>query len=366
MIWVVIGLLTFAAVLSVLWPLTGSAPNLDEDGADVAFYRDRIAEIDAEQSRGHVDRAEAEAEKSRAARSLLASAAKEAAAGDAPVARKIAILLVAFGLPAIALGLYARIGRPDLSDKPAQARHEAAPPPPGPASPVAEMEAYLATHPKDGRTLELMVPTYLQMGRYDEAVKAARAALNILGESPVRLVTYAEALSYANDGVVSPEAEDKLERALVLDPKNLQARYYTALAAAQNDDVAKARDIWTSMLPEMPDGSTAKKDVLDKLAMLDAPPEGGASQGDARALAGESADEQQKTIRAMIDKLAQRLSAQGGGAEEWMRLIRSYKVLNEPDKAQDAFDRAHSALSGDPAALNKLAALAKELGLKAP
>ena len=138
---------------------------------------------------------------------------------------------------------------------------------------------------------------------------------------------------YANDGVVSPEAVDQLEHALALDPKNLQARYFLGLAAAQHDDRDKARAVWTAMLAEMPEGSRARQDVLDKLALLDAPLDGGPGTAPqsaaAAAVAAQPADEQQKTIHAMVDRLAQRLAAQGGSAEEWMRLVRTYKVLNE-------------------------------------
>ena len=116
------------------------------------------------------------------------------------------------------------------------------------------------------------------------------------------------------------------------------------------------------MLPEMPDASPAKKDVQDKLALLDAPVEGAGPAPDAAAA---RASEEQKTIRAMVDNLAERLSAHGGTLEEWTRLIRSYKVLNEPDKAADACDRARKAFPGDEAAQRRLADLVRELGLGA-
>ncbi len=48
-----------------------------------------------------------------------------------------------------------------------------------------------------------------------------------------------------------------------------------------------------------------------------------------------------------------------------MRLVRTYKVLNEPANAQKAYDQARKALSGDAAAQRNLAALAQDLGLNA-
>jgi cytochrome c-type biogenesis protein CcmH len=74
-------------------------------------------------------------------------------------------------------------------------------------------------------------------------------------------------------------------------------------------------------------------------------------------------DEQQKMIRSMVDRLAQRLNSQGGGADEWLRLIRAYKVLNESDKAEGALADARKALASDASGQGKLTELAQELGL---
>jgi cytochrome c-type biogenesis protein CcmH len=356
MIWVVFALLTCAAVLSILWPLTGRAPEASAESGDVAFYRAQIAEIDSELSRGGMAREAAEAARALAARRLLAAGPADGP-GDSPRAQRLAAVLAVLGAPAIALALYARIGHPNWPDQPLQARLSAPPAQQSLSASVARMEAYLAGHKDDGRALELMTPAYLEMGRYADAVDAIKKAIDLLGESPERLVKYAEALSYANDGVVSPEAVDQLERALALDGRNLQARYYLALAAAQHDDRDKAREVWTAMLAEMPDGSRAKQDVLDKLAMLDAPVEG-APPPDA---APDS--ERQKTVEGMVERLAQRLAAQGGGLEDWTRLIRSYAALKERAKAEAALGEARKALISDAAAQKSLAATAKELGL---
>jgi cytochrome c-type biogenesis protein CcmH len=359
MIWFVFALLTGAAVAVLLWPLTGPPPETREDAADVAFYRAQIAEIDAESSRSEVAADDAEAAKLLAGRRLLAATKEETALGDAPRARRIAILLIVLGAPLIALGLYARVGRPNLPDMPIASR-TVAPQSPQNQKSLAELEADLAAHPKDGKALEQITPLYLEAGRYDDAVRTSKAAIDRLGESPERLVKYAEALSYANDGEFSPEAVTQLERARKLAPGYLLARYYLGLAAAQQGEVEKAKKIWTAMLPELSDGSKAKKDLLDKLALLDAPAEGAAPGSPPNAA---SADQQQKSIQAMVDAAAQRLAVKGGSAAEWARLIRSYKVLNEPDKAREALDRARKALSGDAAAQGEFYALARELGL---
>ena len=65
-------------------------------------------------------------------------------------------------------------------------------------------------------------------------------------------------------------------------------------------------------------------------------------------------------IRGMVARLAERLAQKGGSAEEWTRLVRSYSVLNEPDKARDALASARKALAGDPNALASLDGAAKD------
>ncbi|MGP0104844.1 c-type cytochrome biogenesis protein CcmI [Rhodoblastus sp.] len=371
MIWLVFALLTGAAILSILWPLSRPAPKAREDAADVAFYRDQIAEIDAEFERGGLDREQAEAAKALAGRRLLAVAPEESATGSSPKARKIAAGFALVAIPALALGLYDKIGHPELRDMPLEARMKAPPAQQDFAAVVARMEAHIKDHPDDAHALELMAPVYLRMGRFDDAVNARRKIIALRGETPQRLVEYAEALAYANDGTITPEAEAQLQRALTLDPKNPAARFYFGLAAAQNGDKDKARKIWTGLLTDLPADSPANSAIKEKLAMLDAPMAPGAAQGappsgEAAAIASAAPEAQQKMIRGMVDRLARRLAAQGGGAEEWLRLIRAYKVLNETDKAQNSYNQALKALAGDAAAREKLVASAKDLGVHTP
>ncbi len=371
MIWLVFALLTGAAVLSVLWPLARPAPKAREDAADVAFYRDQIAEIDAEFERGGLDREQAQAAKALAGRRLLAVAPEEAATNSSPKARRIAAGLALVAIPALGLGLYQKIGHPDLPDMPLEARMKAPPAQQDFAAVVARMEAHIKAHPDDARALELMAPVYLRMGRFDDAVNARKKIIELRGETPQNLVDYAEALAYAGDGAITPDAEAQLQRALKLDPKNPGARFYLGLGAAQNGDKDRARKIWSELLPDLQGDAAAQQEVKAKLALLDAPMEPGAAQGapasgQAAAIASAAPEAQQKMIRTMVERLAQRLAAQGGGVDEWLRLIRAYKVLNEPEKAQNSYDQALKALAGDTGSREKLVASAKDMGLRTP
>ena len=71
-----------------------------------------------------------------------------------------------------------------------------------------------------------------------------------------------------------------------------------------------------------------------------------------------------KAIRAMVEGLAARLAQNGHDLEGWLRLVRSYTVLQEPEKARSALIDAKRNLAGDKDAIARLEALARELGLE--
>ena len=75
-------------------------------------------------------------------------------------------------------------------------------------------------------------------------------------------------------------------------------------------------------------------------------------------------DDQQAMIKGMVAKLADKLNANPADTDGWIRLIRSYQVLNDPTSAKDALAKAVLALAGDPVNKDKVVAAAAELGVK--
>ena len=53
-------------------------------------------------------------------------------------------------------------------------------------------------------------------------------------------------------------------------------------------------------------------------------------------------------INAMVERLAARLETQPDDIDGWVRLGRSYMVLNQPEKARDAYARALKLKPDDP------------------
>jgi cytochrome c-type biogenesis protein CcmH len=76
------------------------------------------------------------------------------------------------------------------------------------------------------------------------------------------------------------------------------------------------------------------------------------------------ADDQQAMIKGMVAKLADKLKANPVDPDGWIRLIRSYQVLNDGAAAKDALAQALTAFANDPVNKSKVVAAADELGVK--
>jgi len=68
-------------------------------------------------------------------------------------------------------------------------------------------------------------------------------------------------------------------------------------------------------------------------------------------------------VRNMVESLAQRLRVDGSDADGWMRLMRAYMVLGQPDKARAAAAEARRALANDADKLHRVNEVAKSVGI---
>src|SRR5215208_746286 len=360
-LWFVLALMTAAAILAVLWPLV-RRDRAVRSGSDVAVYRDQLEEVQRDRIAGRIGDSEAEAAQVEVSRRLLAAADADASPLPAPPAiavtrRRRAVALGALvALPLGAAALYLSLGSPSLPDQPLAARN----PSQSIENMVAQVETHLARNPEDGRGWELIAPVYLRLGRVDDAVKARRSALAFNGENSERLASLGEALVAAGNGVITAEAKSTFERAVALDGENVKARYFLGVAAEQDGRPADAAAIWRAMLAGAPADAPWAEYIRHELARV----AGGPSPADAAAAAPDLSSEQRTaTIRGMVERLAERLHREGADLEGWLRLVRSYMVLGERDKAQAAAGEARRALASEPEKLRRINELVKGLGL---
>ena len=294
---------------------------------------------------------------------MKAQSAKNVAATSSRKVATFAALATIVLVPALSLALYSRLGRSDMPDMPLSARLQTPPDHINIADAVGRIEAHLAQHPEDGRGFEVVAPYYMRTGRFDDAVHAYGEALRLLGATAARHAALGEARTLAAGGVVTEAANQDFEAALAQEPTQPTARFYLGLAAAQNGERDKAREIWSKMLAEAPDGAPWVERVKMLLAKLDeasasaTPP--ATEQG--KAIAAMPEGQRQAAIQTMVERLATRLEKHGDDVEGWLKLIRAYNVLAQPEKARHALAAARKALAGKQSDLTRVEALAQEL-----
>ncbi|HVV95133.1 MAG TPA: c-type cytochrome biogenesis protein CcmI [Hyphomicrobiales bacterium] len=365
-IWLVLALMTLAAILAVLAPLARRREAAA--GTDVVVYRDQLAEIGRDEARGAIGAEEAGAARLEVQRRLLAADARRdpavAASPREPAWRRRVVAVLAFVLiPTAAATTYLAIGRPDLPDEPIAARLAAPPDHQNIADLMGRVEARLASHPDDGEGWAVIAPVYLQMSRYQDAAHAFDQAERLLGPSADRAAGRGEALTLAAGGVVTADAKEAFQDALKRSPKMPRARYWLARAAAQDGDTAAAAAAYRSLIKDAPAGAAWLPVVRQALAEEALGADGKMPAVDPKVLAGVPADQRLARIHGMVEGLADRLKAAPRDLGGQLRLVRAWAMLGDRDKAKAAAAAANAAFADDAAAKQRIADLLLGLGL---
>jgi cytochrome c-type biogenesis protein CcmH len=391
LLWVLFAVMTAAVLAGLLRPLwraqTAATPAV---AADVAVYRQQLAEIDADRTRGLIDGAEAETARREVARRLLASAeaASQPRAIDLALAGRVATGLAAV-LPAAALGCYLMLGAPQIAGRPSSERARTAAEQAPLDELVARIEARLAANPDDGQGWDVIAPVYFRLDRFDQAAAAFARALALLGDSTPRLAGFAESTVMANNGIVTEAARLAYEKLATREPSRIEPKFWLALALEQDGKLAEAATAYRALLAAAPPEATWKPLIEERLMAIahaaartgrpapaaprqtetaaprqaEAAAPRGPTADDVKAAEQMGAKERGQMISGMVDGLAKRLEANPQDAQGWRRLVQSYVVLGERDKATRALNDARRHLAGNTEALAELAALAKSLGL---
>lgn len=407
MFWILAAALTAITALAILSPLRrgrgGAAPAA---AYDLRVYRDQLAEVERDLDRGVIGPDDAQRLRAEIGRKVLD--ADRRAALSAPATRGGRALWPAVALAAMlagAVALYLREGvpgAPDMPlaerfaaadaayrDRPSQAEAEAAAPArPAPdlsqADPeyltmIDQLRDAVGRNPDDQQGLALLASNEMRLGNLAAARAAQQRLVDLRGDQAdaVQLMQLATLMVDAAGGVVTPEAEAVLRRALTLDPTQPQARYLQGVLLIQNGRPDRAFPLWRGLLDEGPEGApwiAPIRAAIQDLAWLagddeyraPAPPAADLPGPDADALAAAedlSPEDRARMIQDMVDRLQQRLATQGGSPEEWARLIAALAMLDQRDQATAILTEARQRFGSAPDALAPIERAATEAGL---
>jgi cytochrome c-type biogenesis protein CcmH len=382
-----------AAVALVLIAALRRAPTEGGSGdADLAVYRDQLAEIERDLTRGTLSADEAGRLRAEVGKRVLeADRARTALTGTVGSVRSAALagVAVALVLPG-ALAGYWWLGAPGYRDMALEPR-------------LAALDAGIAARPAqeaelarlslsrdpglDGRLVTelaaILDPEALrerfrlrfEAGDMQGAVRVQERLLALLGEragsndhANLALALVAEAQGY-----VSPEAEAALRASLQADMGNELARYLVGEMFLQGGRYDQAFRFWRPLAEDGASGAPWVGSIRERIEQvaelagiryaLPAGEEPGPSAEDMAAAGEMSPEDRQQMIEGMVGQLSDRLATDGGTVEEWNQLIRSLAVLERLDEAQSIYDEAKAKFEGRPAELSFLRLAAVETGL---
>ena len=371
--WILVAILTAAVAAVLLLPLLRRPVAAAGDAShDVEVYRDQLEELKRDEATGLIGASEAELARAEVARRLIAAKKDETKGKADPAERRnrLAQAFVILLMPAVGLCLYLATGRPDLPAQPLAERL---------ANPVndisiliARAENHLARNPDDGAGWDLLAPIYYRSGRMEDSANAFSQAIRLLGPSTERLDGHAETLIALSSGIVTAEARKQLEQSLKLKADNPRAKYYLALALEQDGKRAEARAAFEVIAREAPAGAPWLPLVNRHIATL-AEGQGSETAGqlgnptadDVAAAQDMSTGDRQQMIAGMVESLSAKLQDDPNNFEGWMRIIRSYVVLDQRPKAETALQTALKTFPADSENGKQLLALARDLSISA-
>jgi cytochrome c-type biogenesis protein CcmH len=263
-------LVVAAFVLPPLWlGLRAPKARADRKTANLAIFRDQLAELEREKTEGSLADADFDQAKRELQRRLLEEvepAADEAAPASHAPTRKTAIALLIL-LPILGLLGYGILGNPRALD-PTQTVAQPQMTQDQIEGMVAKLAERLKANPDDPKGWLMLARSYKSMGRYPEAMDAYGKAGSLVDENPDLLASYAETIAMAEGKGLQGKPMQLVEKALKLDPKHAHSLFLAGAAAMESGDNKKGIAYWEALLPQVEPGSEIEqmlRNGIDKM-----------------------------------------------------------------------------------------------------
>lgn len=390
MFWIVVAAMIAVVGGAIALPLLrGRGERRPAAAYDLQVYRDQLREVGRDRARGVLGEEDAARLRTEIGRKVLDADRAASAAGSRadPRGAALPLALLALALCGSAALYTLDLGAPGRADDPlgarvaaAKARYDARPsqaeaearapkPPPRPADPeyeklVADLRAAVASRP-DAEGLTLLVQHEAALGNLPAARAAQEQLLALRGADATAtdLAGLAGLMAQAAGGIITPEAEAQIDRALKADPNSPDARFLRGLLLAQNGRPDRTFPIWADLLAtapaDLPWMGIVRSTIAD-LAWLAGqpdyvPPDAAATQAGAPSTPDELAE--------MAARLEGQLALQGGTAAEWAQLISALAGTGDSAHAAEIWTEARTRFAADPVALATVTDAASKAGL---
>lgn len=356
-IWIIV---LSISVVALLWVSVSWNPETHTDQA-LAIYRDQLAEVDRDVSRGVLASDDAEAAKLEINRRILREDQRNPE--QTAKGRSGLLMVAALSIPVAAFAMYDRIGSPDIPSSVFEERAEERAEQASIEALAARVRSKLDANPEQATPQEwlLLGQTYFKMQRFQDATYALEKIVDLQQVPADVIMFYVEALVASSDNIIGPKASSYIDKALTLEPMIPSAWLYRAIALEQAGDPGQARGVLMERLSLTSSDAPWVGAFLNQINRLseitgDPPitlentlaPQRGPDANDVAAAAEMTPEERQDFIQSMVARLGARLADNPDDFDGWLRLARAQSVLGETDAARGALRNAELLVMGAP------------------
>lgn len=281
--WTLSGALLALVLLMLLRPLLGARPGRDaaRERMHVRALKRDLAAARANQGSGELSDADYQARCRALADGFLDSVEQDRSNGTtARRQNRLVAILVLLAVPVGAVWLYQQLGAGEVAFRSLQAVAPAddggMPAQTGEAATASVdellvgLQQRLSENPEDQQGWELLGRSYIELGRFEEAVNAYRQLYQLAGDQPTVMILYAEALARSRESDLQGEPTALVEKALAIEPDNQRGLWLSGLIAFQQGDGQTALGRWRRLLALLPEGSSVAEGLAEQISQAEA------------------------------------------------------------------------------------------------
>lgn len=244
--WFVAALLIAIAVLISVWPLLKPRVRVpdevdSEEVANIANFRDQIAELDWQVQQGQVSEGDAAKHKLELKKKLADELGGDQSSSTYSTLKKSGFaLLIALIIPVSAVLLYFRLGATtEIAVVNAMKQENLS------SEQVEQiLKDWVLKRPENNQALFMLGSHYLRAGKLDEAVKTYRHLASISNGHPQVTAELAQVLFLSNNNSMTTEIRALYQQTLLNDSQNTTALGLKGIDAFSEGDYSAAIGVW--------------------------------------------------------------------------------------------------------------------------
>ncbi|SDW31329.1 c-type cytochrome biogenesis protein CcmI [Nitrosomonas communis] len=282
--WVVAGIFIVAALMFVLPTLLRKRQDkielLEREAANIAIYRDQLAELDNDLRNDILSKEQYEKSKQELQKRMLqdlATSSKNPATSSMIKGQGVVTsVVVIFAVPLTAISLYMVLGdtrgllpQSQLASVTQSHAQDMAGMPSSHSeikSVVDNLVARLKENPGDIEGWVMLGRTYAIMGQYQEASATYAKLTEIIPDSAQLLSDYADVLAMTNDGSLIGKPAELINQALKIDPNYPKALALAGTVEFEQKKYDQAAAFWEKLLSVIPADSQLAQSVNESIA----------------------------------------------------------------------------------------------------